>query len=66
VVGQFPYFAPDSNFLAPAPKATEADKLLLWMFTHNKTNMDVVGDLSEANLPSQRKAAAKDDFFYLD
>ena len=64
-VGQFPYFAPDANYLAPAPKATQADKLLLWMYTHNKTNLDVVGNLSEADLPSNRKKPARDDFFYL-
>jgi hypothetical protein len=41
VVGQYPYYAPDLSSLKPAPKASEADKLLLWMYTATRANADV-------------------------
>lgn len=41
-VGSFPYFAPDLPYLAPAKGASDADKLLLWLFTQNKANHEVL------------------------
>ena len=41
VVGQYPFYAPDTRSLKPAPKASEADKLLLWMYTATRANADV-------------------------
>ena len=41
VVGQYPFYAPDTRSLKPAPKASEADKLLLWMYTATIANADV-------------------------
>lgn len=44
MIKQFPYFAPDLPFLKPAQKATDADKLYLWMYTNHKANMDLLNE----------------------
>ena len=47
MIGQFPYFAPDVPFLKPAQAATDADKMLLWMYTQNKANHKILRADSE-------------------
>lgn len=53
-IEQYPYFAPDHGHLKPAPKATDADKLFLWMYTNTKANMDLAR-IDEEALPSKSK-----------
>jgi len=61
VIKQFPYFAPDLPFLKPAQKATDADKLYLWMYTNNKANMDLLNENDRIRQKAER-SNAKSEF----
>lgn len=41
VIGQYPYFAPDREYLKKAPKMTKADELYLRKFMAGRANKDV-------------------------
>ena len=41
IIGQYPYFAPDQNYLKKAPKMTKADELYLKKFMAARENMDI-------------------------
>ena len=48
-------------FLKPAQKATDADKLYLWMYTNHKANMDLLNEDDRIRQKTER-SNAKSEF----
>ena len=54
VIAQYPYFAKDQPFMKPAAKATDADKMFLYMYTQNLANTKIA-QIDPKNLYSYRQ-----------
>ena len=53
MIAQYPYFAPDRPFMAPAPQASKADIKLLEMFTGHKASLMILNKVPKKNIRNE-------------